>query len=63
MDILEPTRQKLADPIVPIAQIARETGVSRDTIYRIRDGIGKPIYDNVAAVYGYLSRLESESAA
>ncbi len=52
MMTLEQIREALEDR--NLAEVARRTGVSRDTLYRIAAGVGSPSYETLKALSDYL---------
>jgi DNA-binding phage protein len=50
---LEQIRKALEDR--NLAEVARRTGVSRDTLYRIASGVGAPSYDTLKSLSDYLT--------
>lgn len=59
------TRVELADKLkrVNVADVARESGVSVKTVYRLRHQAHAPTLDTVAKLLDAIKRLEKQGAA
>lgn len=65
-DQLEFVRTALSGAVGGLPRVARETGISYDTILRIKNGEGDPGYSKVrvlAAYFGYVPMAADREAA
>lgn len=56
MMTVEEIRTALADRVLNLAAVARATGLSSDTIYRVRDEVGTPSYGTLKALSDFFRK-------